>query len=85
MAEDTTRRLSPCKWIDRDDHGRPRCEHGWAHRDGNFWGCPRKHTDRTRRYRATEAGRVARLRENQTEHAKVGKQIYDLTRIRMGR
>lgn len=81
-------RLPPCQWVGRDADGRPRCEHGWAHRngrDGNrqLWRCPEHAAVKLRRFRATEAGRAARARENRSESARLSKTLYALTYIRV--
>jgi hypothetical protein len=88
-------RQSPCKWVSRDEEGRPSCEHGPAQKRGNgSYGCREKkrvnqlnYRQRTgyavdKRYGQTEKGRERTRRRNASENAKLNKQWYELTRIR---
>lgn len=74
--------LPACKWIDRDDTGRPRCEHGWAISAGPRWNCPEKARDNLRRYRATSKGRETQRRYNASDAGRSSKDLYELTRVR---
>lgn len=96
MTEGTPlKRRSPCKWIARDDEGRPKCEHGWAQRRGVGWRCPLKTREANARYRRSEKGKERRLRWqrsplahehkrrwNQSAVARVSKMLYKLTEAR---
>lgn len=89
-------RSSPCKWLERDAEGRPRCEHGWAYSRGQTWACPAKDAEKQRRYRATdkgqaavrrwvesEGGREASRKWNQSDHGKSLKALHDMCRVRI--
>ena len=95
MAESTPKRRSPCKWIARDDEGRPRCEHGWAVRTGSQWRCPDKRRAAIRRYSQTENAKHRKLAWNKSApsreakrryglgvYGRLSKALYDLTRVR---
>lgn len=97
MTEGTPlKRRSPCKWIARDDEGRPKCEHGWAvSRGRSGWRCPLKARETNARYRRTDKGRARQLRWqhsplahehkrrwNRSAASRVSKALYDLTRVR---
>ncbi len=76
-------RSSPCKWLERNDEGRPRCEHGWAHKAGKAWRCPQKAYLNTSRYDRTEKGRAYMALRNADPYAKSRKELYELSRIRV--
>jgi hypothetical protein len=42
-----------------------------------------KHTEKVRRYRRTEKGRAMRARENASDAARLSKEWYELTRVRV--
>lgn len=75
--------VRPCVWLERDDTGRPRCEHGWAHKAGDRWRCPLKATVNNRRWRRTEPGREFVRRRNASDSQRSYKALYELTRIRV--
>jgi len=60
-------RLSPCKWIERDETGRPRCEHGWAYGACGRWRCPEKTRVTQRKYEDSAKGVESRREYNKTE------------------
>lgn len=70
-------------WLEFDELGRPRCEHGWARKawKGRYR-CRHSHDEAQRRYRATDKGRETARRYNHSPHARSCKHIYDLTRVR---
>lgn len=75
-------RRSPCKWIDRDEDGRPSCEHGPAFKAGDRWRCRQKHMANVQRYERTEKGAEFRRLHNARPHSRSSKAIYELTRVR---
>lgn len=76
-------RASPCKWLERDGEGRPRCEHGWAYgKGGRQWRCPRKAVENQRRYRQTEKGRETAARYDARPETQSIKALHELTRVR---
>lgn len=74
----------PCRWLERDVTGRPRCQHGWAHKaSAGRWRCREKHRLNNLRWSHTESGREAKRRKNATAAAKLSKVLYELTRVRI--
>jgi hypothetical protein len=66
-------RQSPCKWIERDAEGRPRCEHGWATSGGGGrWHCRKKQREAQLRYAPSEAAEEKK-RESQRRYASTEK------------
>lgn len=93
MTEGTPSRY--CKWIARDDEGRPKCEHGWAKKTGPCWRCPERRQATIRRYAQSATGRAAKNRWNASDNAQTAKRrvresghgrvsdaLYNLTRAR---
>ncbi len=76
-------RGSPCKWLERDDEGRPRCEHGWAIKTGTAWYCRSKKLEADRRYCNTEKGRAFRRSHNENPETRLAKQLHELGRVRI--
>lgn len=74
-----------CKWLSRDESGRPSCEHGPAIAAGKWWRCREKHYQSCLRYDRSEKGRATILKSNASEPQKSSKALYELTRIRIGR
>lgn len=73
-----------CKWIERDEQGRPRCEHGWAVSQGRGkWDCREKKHRRDSRYRSTEKGRTADTHHKRATETPTGS--YALVRPRTER
>lgn len=70
-------------WLERDDTGRPRCEHGWAHKGGRRWRCPAKKYVSDRRYDSTPQGREVIRRRNADGRTQSRKALYELTRVRV--
>lgn len=62
-----------CKWIARDDEGRPKCEHGWAKKTGDKWRCPEKRHASIAKYNQTEKRKVSIMKYNRSEHGREAK------------
>lgn len=75
--------MNRCKWVSRDDTGRPSCEHGRAHKAGDRWRCPHKALVNNRKYDRTEKGRETMRRGNASESKRSSKELYELTRVRV--
>lgn len=73
--------MTACKWLERDATGRPRCEHGWAHKAGRHWRCRSKSLANSLRYYRTDVGREKERLRNARDDVRVRKQLYELTRI----
>ena len=83
-SKDFALNQNACRWLERDDTGRPRCEHGWAHsQGGGNWRCPFKAYENLRRYRQTEKGRATLRRSNSSDSTRGSKALYELTRVRV--
>jgi hypothetical protein len=56
------RKGGKCIWIERDETGRPRCEHGWAIPAGrkgrDWWQCAERRRVSQRKHRHTEEWRA---------------------------
>lgn len=77
-------RQSPCKWLERDETGRPRCEHGWAYKmSRGRWGCPKSRAETLRRYDSSEKGHVSRLRYQTSEKGRETKKRYQTSEARL--
>ena len=76
-------RQPPCKWLERDSEGRPRCEHGWARKNGNGWWCRMKQDESVRRYENTDKGREMRRKVNAAPATRSRKELHELTRVRI--
>jgi hypothetical protein len=56
-------RASPCKWISRDETGRPSCVHGPAVKH-DHWACPKKDREHNARYMAANREKVLEKRRS---------------------
>lgn len=76
---------SPCKWVEWDNEGRPRCEHGWAWSAGPKWRCPHKGLIANQKSRLSPRWRERKREWNNSDAGRSSKALYELTRVRLYR